>query len=542
MATAAKYKVYNGTSWVEYVFPVASHSHTITANATDGIFDITGTNGTNAVTYALAPYSSQQSKLSFDTSSTAPTRTDRLNLNGYFYATKLYSGGSEVLTLSGGTLSGNLILNNTIAIQSKNTGGTALNILYTNSSNNIILGNTSLSGIYTYNGIYPGATNSYNLGTSSLKWKNLYLSGYIGNDNASYGLALPTMTSWTANKTIATTDQIPSLTNYITLDGAQTITGAKTFSAGTEFTGSGEMGAGTKTTIYSDGIQNTQNSTTYNYYFPAKSGTFALTSELPIIKQMGMGPITANGTSCTLNFTVYSYDPVKYSVTTASDFSSKIVNGLLANAVIDSSHTISGTVNISGTSYTISSYNKSTKTLTLSNNSTLNLSTITSAYFYTYPYMADLGCDTNNLRTTSTTGYYFTAGTNGSVGAKGLYEHNVRIYYSSSNFSVTFKFVDNYSSAYTYTTISYYLYNRGFTGPTTVCPANGVYGTSTGLNLITGVFGYSSSSYYYLYFRYIPLVSYSSSTATINNTVSGESPTSITLTSSFTVQDKVRQL
>ena len=32
-------------------------SFTITANATDGIFDITGTNGTNAVTYAVAPYS-----------------------------------------------------------------------------------------------------------------------------------------------------------------------------------------------------------------------------------------------------------------------------------------------------------------------------------------------------------------------------------------------------------------------------------------------------------------------------------------------------
>jgi len=34
--------------------------------------------------------------LSFDKSSTNPTRTDRLNLNGYFYATKLYSGGTEV--------------------------------------------------------------------------------------------------------------------------------------------------------------------------------------------------------------------------------------------------------------------------------------------------------------------------------------------------------------------------------------------------------------------------------------------------------------
>ena len=73
-------------------------SSTITANATDGVWDVTGTNGTNAVTYAVAPYSAQQAKASFDTSTTLPTRTDRLNYNGYLYATKLYSGGVEVLT------------------------------------------------------------------------------------------------------------------------------------------------------------------------------------------------------------------------------------------------------------------------------------------------------------------------------------------------------------------------------------------------------------------------------------------------------------
>ena len=44
------------------------------------------------------PYTTQQNKLSFDKSSTAPSRTDRLNLNGYLYATKLFSGGVEVLT------------------------------------------------------------------------------------------------------------------------------------------------------------------------------------------------------------------------------------------------------------------------------------------------------------------------------------------------------------------------------------------------------------------------------------------------------------
>lgn len=71
-----------------------SSTYSNTASAVDGILD--GSNSGTAITYA--PYTSQQSKLSFDTSTTNPTRSDRLNLNGYLYATKLYSGGKEVLT------------------------------------------------------------------------------------------------------------------------------------------------------------------------------------------------------------------------------------------------------------------------------------------------------------------------------------------------------------------------------------------------------------------------------------------------------------
>lgn len=110
---------YNGTYWCTVnQQDNNTTSFTITANTTDGIWDLTGTNGTNAVTYAIAPYNSQQDKASFDISSTNPSRTDRLNYNGYLYATKLYSGGNEVLTshqslagylpLTGGTLTGSL--------------------------------------------------------------------------------------------------------------------------------------------------------------------------------------------------------------------------------------------------------------------------------------------------------------------------------------------------------------------------------------------------------------------------------------------------
>ena len=78
---------------------------TDTATAADGILD--GSNSGTQITYA--PYSAQQSKLSFDISSNNPSRSDRLNLNGYLYATRLYSGGSQVLTSATSSGSGNVV-------------------------------------------------------------------------------------------------------------------------------------------------------------------------------------------------------------------------------------------------------------------------------------------------------------------------------------------------------------------------------------------------------------------------------------------------
>ena len=79
---------------VEFNVKMPANPNTNTATAADNILD--GSNSGTQITYK--PYTSQQSKLSFDSSNTEPTRTDRLNLNGYLYATKLYSGGKEVLT------------------------------------------------------------------------------------------------------------------------------------------------------------------------------------------------------------------------------------------------------------------------------------------------------------------------------------------------------------------------------------------------------------------------------------------------------------
>jgi hypothetical protein len=71
--------------------PAYPTGFTISAGATDGIFDITGTGGTNSVSYSFAPYAAQQALLSFDTSTSNPSRTDRLNLNGILHATRFIS-------------------------------------------------------------------------------------------------------------------------------------------------------------------------------------------------------------------------------------------------------------------------------------------------------------------------------------------------------------------------------------------------------------------------------------------------------------------
>ena len=77
----------------EHTVKIPASDNTNTATAADNILH--GSNNGTQITYA--PYAAQQSKLSFDTSTTAPTRTDRLNLNGYLYATKFNIAGKAAV-------------------------------------------------------------------------------------------------------------------------------------------------------------------------------------------------------------------------------------------------------------------------------------------------------------------------------------------------------------------------------------------------------------------------------------------------------------
>ena len=72
----------------------------------------------------------------------------------------------------------------------------------------LILSNFSQNYYYSLfrTNISPQTSNYSSLGTRTTKWKDLHLSNLINPNSNNYGLSLPSTTSWTANKEIATTD------------------------------------------------------------------------------------------------------------------------------------------------------------------------------------------------------------------------------------------------------------------------------------------------------------------------------------------------
>ena len=68
----------------------------------------------------------------------------------------------------------------------------------------------------TNSSFYAISDNPVDIGTSSHKFNDVYMSGALKDGNSNYGLVIPSTTGLSANKTIATVDQIPSLTGYAT--------------------------------------------------------------------------------------------------------------------------------------------------------------------------------------------------------------------------------------------------------------------------------------------------------------------------------------
>lgn len=69
--------------------------------------------------------------------------------------------------------------------------------------------NLNTNVLYSAVNICPNSPSGRDLGDNSYPWRNVKFTGYLGDGhNSNYGLVLPDTTGYTANKTIATTDQI----------------------------------------------------------------------------------------------------------------------------------------------------------------------------------------------------------------------------------------------------------------------------------------------------------------------------------------------
>lgn len=183
MSANTKYKITAGGSTFIFKTP----ADTNTATAADNILD--GSNSGTQITYA--PYAAATAtstwvgtdanagKLYLGTQ--APSKTTRLNYNGYLYATKLYSGGSEV------SVSGH---EHTLSIASY--AGTEIDVLLSASSNyTLTAGGKSITfttppNTNTWRGIYTGGTSRIGTGTNT-KAMNFAVAGALSVDYLAAG-------------------------------------------------------------------------------------------------------------------------------------------------------------------------------------------------------------------------------------------------------------------------------------------------------------------------------------------------------------------
>jgi len=181
-------------------------TNTNTATAVDNILD--GSNSGTAITYA--PYTARADKLMFYTGTTAPNGTTRLNLNGYLYATKLYSNGKEVLT-------DHQSLSNYKTKQTAVTAPTAVtnkwvNTLAQNANGEITVSYTTLdtSGTWSGNAVTAtSATTATTAGAFSSAASVTLTGDTTGSASSTKGWSITTKTDRIStvadNRTIATT-------------------------------------------------------------------------------------------------------------------------------------------------------------------------------------------------------------------------------------------------------------------------------------------------------------------------------------------------
>lgn len=201
----------------------------------------------------------------------------RLGMGGDEYFTISYSSnnGSTVTNLIRITPSGEFILNNNIALKGRNSSNTPIQLIRLNTNNNVVINNDNSGATFVGGSMFAtfeSLSGVADLGDTTHKWRDIYLAGVIRNDNASYGLSLPTMSTWTDNKTIATTADIPSTYLKSASVNGNTLTLTKQDNTTETFTDTDTnyyaKTVGTTGLKIGTGYSGSTTSTTYDLYVP----------------------------------------------------------------------------------------------------------------------------------------------------------------------------------------------------------------------------------------------------------------------------------
>ena len=207
----------------------------ITAHATAPICEVGDTIISNGSTWNVIPSGDEPSgtvtsvglsmPTGFSVTGSPITSSGTLNVS-------LASGYALINNNSAQTIAGAKTFTGTTNLQSLSLKVPDTEDTYTSGVVSLTTNGTYIPG-YNSNVIFGSNiralnNNSLDLGTRSVKWKDLYLAGVINKTSSGYGLAIPDTSGYTANKTIATTDQIPSVSypvTSVTLGGSSVMSG-----------------------------------------------------------------------------------------------------------------------------------------------------------------------------------------------------------------------------------------------------------------------------------------------------------------------------
>jgi hypothetical protein len=329
-------------------------------------------------------------------------------------------------TISGEkTFSSNVTFDNNVGVKGKATSGTSYDLIKMLTNNNIILGDRNTQGqIMTYRSIRPFGGYSPDLGTDAQGWRHLYLSGkaYISTINNGGDITVP--------QTSGTMALTSDLTNYVTLDGTQTITGAKTFddsiniSTGKAVAYAGDgiilspnkfvrFGNANTSSSTRGSIAVLANSSSSKYFRPGSSGNMDLGTTSYSWKDIILTGVLKGATTYGLQLPDATNWTANKTVATTDDVASKqdtLVSGTNIKTINNQSILGSGNINISGGSAT----DVQVDSVSITSNNVADLKTMNGNYNASTNKIATASDLSGKVSTTSTANQVYATDGSGS--------------------------------------------------------------------------------------------------------------------------------